>query len=136
MLDHDERLAAESWQDLGAVMEWSSKYRCDLVKQRKRVVNRLRWHVHELDPPCRSRSAGCAATASSTPSPSAVTLGREWLPAGPPAAARLPRPEVTVMAKKSARPRRHRMRQQARRESARAWVASGAPVSVKAFARR
>ena len=28
------------------------------------------------------------------------------------------------------------MRQQARRESARAWVASGAPVSVKAFARR
>ena len=28
------------------------------------------------------------------------------------------------------------MRQHARRESARAWVASGAPVSVKAFARR
>jgi hypothetical protein len=28
------------------------------------------------------------------------------------------------------------MRQQARRESARAWVASGAPVSVKAVARR
>jgi hypothetical protein len=28
------------------------------------------------------------------------------------------------------------MRQQARRESARAWVASGAPASVKAFARR
>ena len=40
------------------------------------------------------------------------------------------------MAKRSARPRRHRMRQQARRESARAWVASGAPVSVKASARR
>jgi hypothetical protein len=28
------------------------------------------------------------------------------------------------------------MRQQARRESARAWVASGAPLSVKSFARR
>jgi hypothetical protein len=28
------------------------------------------------------------------------------------------------------------MRQQARRESAQAWVASGAPASVKAFARR
>lgn len=28
------------------------------------------------------------------------------------------------------------MRRRARRESARAWVASGAPVSVKAFARR
>jgi hypothetical protein len=28
------------------------------------------------------------------------------------------------------------MRQQARRESARAWVASGAPVSIEAFARR
>jgi hypothetical protein len=40
------------------------------------------------------------------------------------------------MAKRSAKPRRHRMRQQARRESARAWVASGAPVSVNAFARR
>jgi hypothetical protein len=40
------------------------------------------------------------------------------------------------MARRSAQPRRHRMRQQARRESARAWVASGAPVSVKALARR
>ena len=40
------------------------------------------------------------------------------------------------MAKSSAKPRRYRMRQHARRESARAWVASGAPVSVKAFARR
>ena len=40
------------------------------------------------------------------------------------------------MAKSSAQPRRYRMRQHARRESARAWVASGAPVSVKAFARR
>ena len=40
------------------------------------------------------------------------------------------------MAKSSARPRRYRMRQHARRESARAWVASGAPVSVKAVARR
>jgi hypothetical protein len=28
------------------------------------------------------------------------------------------------------------MRKQARRESARAWVASGAPVSIKAFAQR
>jgi hypothetical protein len=40
------------------------------------------------------------------------------------------------MARKSAQSRRHRMRQQARRESARAWIASGAAVSVKAFARR
>jgi hypothetical protein len=40
------------------------------------------------------------------------------------------------MANRSAQPRRHRMRQHARRESARAWVASGAPVRVKAFARR
>jgi len=40
------------------------------------------------------------------------------------------------MAKSTAKPRRHRMSQQARRESARAWVASGAPVSVKAVARR
>ena len=37
------------------------------------------------------------------------------------------------MAKKITR--RHRMRQQARRESARVWVASGAPVSVKALRR-
>ena len=57
-----------------------SDYRRDLVTQRKRVVNRLCWHLHELDPPCRSRPAGCAATASSTPAPSAVTLGRGWLP--------------------------------------------------------
>jgi hypothetical protein len=26
-----------------------SDYRRDLVKQRKRVVTRLRWHMHELD---------------------------------------------------------------------------------------
>ena len=40
------------------------------------------------------------------------------------------------MAKGSAKPRRQRVRQQARRESSRAWVASGALVSIKAFARR
>ena len=39
------------------------------------------------------------------------------------------------MAKGSAKPRRQRVRQQARRESARAWVARGS-VSVDAFARR
>jgi hypothetical protein len=33
-------------------------------------------------------------------------------------------------------PRRHRMRRQARRESARAWIASGAPVTIEAHARR
>ena len=43
---------------------------------------------------------------------------------------------MTPMAKRCAQPRRHGLRQQARRESARAWVESGAPVSVKAFARR
>ena len=40
------------------------------------------------------------------------------------------------MPRRSAQPRRHQMRKQARRESARAWIASGAAVSVKAFARR
>ena len=33
-------------------------------------------------------------------------------------------------------PRRHRMRRQARRESSRAWIASGATVTVKTYARR
>lgn len=33
-------------------------------------------------------------------------------------------------------PRRHRMRKQARRESARAWVRSGARVTVKIYAKR
>jgi hypothetical protein len=33
-------------------------------------------------------------------------------------------------------PRRHRMRRQARRESSRAWIASGATVSIKIYARR
>jgi hypothetical protein len=32
-------------------------------------------------------------------------------------------------------PRRHRMRWQARRESSRAWIASGAAASIKAYAR-
>ena len=33
-------------------------------------------------------------------------------------------------------PRRHRMRRQARRESSRAWIASGATVTIKTYARR
>ncbi|GAB3852564.1 hypothetical protein ACFPIJ_57850 [Dactylosporangium cerinum] len=33
-------------------------------------------------------------------------------------------------------PRRHRMRQRSRRDSARAWITSGAAVSVKAYAKR
>ena len=32
--------------------------------------------------------------------------------------------------------RRHRMRRQARRESSRAWIASGATVTIKTYARR
>ena len=33
-------------------------------------------------------------------------------------------------------PRRHRMRRQARRESSRAWIASGAAVTINTYARR
>jgi hypothetical protein len=33
-------------------------------------------------------------------------------------------------------PRRHRMRRQARRESSRAWIASGASLTIKTYARR
>lgn len=40
------------------------------------------------------------------------------------------------MAARSAGPRRHRMRKAARRESARAWIGSGAAVSVKAYGKR
>lgn len=40
------------------------------------------------------------------------------------------------MGRGSSQPRRHRMRKPARCESALAWVASGAPVGVKAYARR
>ena len=40
------------------------------------------------------------------------------------------------MAARSAGPRRHRMRKAARRESARAWIGSGAVVSVKAYSKR
>ncbi len=40
------------------------------------------------------------------------------------------------MGRGSSQPRRHRMRKAVRRESARAWIASGAVVSVKAYARR
>jgi hypothetical protein len=40
------------------------------------------------------------------------------------------------MAGRSARPRRHRMRKAARRESARAWIRSGTTVSIKAYSKR
>ena len=45
-------------------------HRRDLVGERTRVVNRLRWHIHELDPALRFAPAGCAATAPSTASAS------------------------------------------------------------------
>jgi hypothetical protein len=50
-----------------------SDYRRDLVKQRKLAVNRLRWHLHKLDPTLQIPPRGCAATASSTPSPNATS---------------------------------------------------------------
>jgi hypothetical protein len=37
-------------------------YRRDLVRQRTRVANRLRWHLHELDPTLQVPSRGCAVT--------------------------------------------------------------------------
>lgn len=40
------------------------------------------------------------------------------------------------MARRSTQPRRHRMRSTSRRDSARSWIASGATVSVKAYATR
>ena len=45
-------------------------HRRDLVAERTRIGNRLRWYLHELDPTLAvSHPAGCAATASWTPSP-------------------------------------------------------------------
>jgi transposase len=37
-------------------------YRRDLVRQRTRVANRLRWHLHELDPALQTPRGVCAAT--------------------------------------------------------------------------
>src|SRR5580704_15850304 len=43
---------------------------------------------------------------------------------------------ATLRVPSGMQPRRHRMRRQARRESSRAWIASGATVSIKTYARR
>jgi len=37
-------------------------YRADLVVERTTLCNRLRWHLHELDPSCTCPRVGCAAT--------------------------------------------------------------------------
>jgi transposase len=36
-------------------------YRADLVVERTTLCNRLRWHLHELDPSCTCPRVGCAA---------------------------------------------------------------------------
>jgi hypothetical protein len=48
---HFERAGRVCWPLDGPCREVTllSDYRRDLVKQRKRVVTRLRWHLHELD---------------------------------------------------------------------------------------
>jgi hypothetical protein len=40
------------------------------------------------------------------------------------------------MGGRSARPRRHRTRKAARRESARSWIRSGAAINIKAYSKR
>lgn len=40
------------------------------------------------------------------------------------------------MTRRSSQPRRHRMRKEARRESARAWIHSGASVNLKTYSKR
>ena len=58
-------------------------HRRDLVGQRTRVVHRLRWHIHELDPHDRFPPAGCAATAPSTASASTWPRSLALLPGWP-----------------------------------------------------
>jgi transposase len=57
-------------------------YRRDLVRQRTRVQNRLRWHLHELDRRCTCPPADWAATASSTScstgSPRSAASSPDW----------------------------------------------------------
>ena len=37
-------------------------HRADLVVERTKLCNRLRWHLHELDPELEVPPVGCAAT--------------------------------------------------------------------------
>ena len=46
-----------------------SDHRRNLMTERTILNSRLRWHLHELDPACRSPPAACAAFASWTSSP-------------------------------------------------------------------
>jgi transposase len=55
-------------------------YRRDLVTQRTRVQNQLRWHLHELDPELHMPPAGCAATASSTTCSTGSPNAPAWSP--------------------------------------------------------
>jgi hypothetical protein len=59
-----------------------SDYRRDLVKQPKRVVNRLRWHQHELDPTLQIPPRGLRRYCVIDPL-TEMTLGRGWLPGWP-----------------------------------------------------
>ncbi len=56
-------------------------HRHDLVVERTKLVNRLRWHLHELDPALTIPSR--VATASSTTSQHGWRASRGYSPASP-----------------------------------------------------
>jgi transposase len=58
-------------------------HRRDLVGQRTRVANRLRWHLHELDPALEVPSRGLRRYRSWTTSPRGWRDRRGWWPGWP-----------------------------------------------------
>lgn len=57
-----------------------SDYRHVLVTERTELINRLRWHLHELDTGLKFPPEDCAATASSTISPTTDRIRRSGSP--------------------------------------------------------
>ena len=59
-------------------------HREDLVAERTRVINRLRWHLHELDPDGARPRGPCAAQDDIALTARLGGHGRDWWPASPP----------------------------------------------------
>ena len=58
-------------------------HRESLVAERTRLICRLRWHLHELDPAGNRRPAASTPNAPSTRSDAASTISRIWSPGSP-----------------------------------------------------
>lgn len=91
-LRHQDRLPVAELDGPTRQVKLLVDHRRDLVGERTRVVNRLRWHLHELDPTLRVPARGLRSyRVIDRLGEQLAPFHRPYRPAGPRAASSLPR---------------------------------------------